>query len=166
MSEQSSANSYRDFSISAKDVLAIGFRRKRMIAVTFTAVFLGAVLVGIFSPPSYQAHTKLLVKRERVDPVITPSQDTRMLMRDDVTEEELNSEVELLESDDVLRQVVVTSGLQKHRSWLSFWKVNEAERIAKATERLRADLVVEAIRKSNIISITYTSHTRNWPPTF
>lgn len=158
MNEQFSANSLRDFSISAKDVLAIGFRHKRMIAVSFSAIFLGAVLVAVFTPRSYQAHTKLLVKRERVDPVITPAQDTRVLMRDDVTEEELNSEVELLESDDVLRQVVLACGLQKHRSLLAFWKVNEAERIAKATERLRTDLAVEAMKKSNIISITYSSH--------
>jgi uncharacterized protein involved in exopolysaccharide biosynthesis len=157
MSEQFLASGDRHFSISAKDVLAIGFRRKRLITVCFAAVFLGAVLVSIFLPASYQAHTKLLVKRERVDPVITPGQDAQVVMRDDVTEEELNSEVELLESDDVLRQVVVACGLQNRHSWFAFGKNDEAERIAKSIKRLRSGLQVEVMKKTNLIAITYSS---------
>lgn len=156
MSEQfTSGQSF--LSISAKDIIAIGFRRKRIIAVCFTAIFLGAVLVGVFSPASYQAHTKLLVKRERVDPVVTPGQDAPVVMHDDVTEEELNSEVELLESDDVLRQVVVATGLEAHQSRFRLFKSDEAERIAKATQRLRASLQVDAMKKSDLISVVYTS---------
>jgi uncharacterized protein involved in exopolysaccharide biosynthesis len=157
VNEQFSTNSNRDFSFSAKDVVAIVFRRKRIIVVCFAAIFLGAVLVAVLSPASYQAHTKLLVKRERVDPVITPGQDAPVVMHDDVTEEELNSEVELLESDDVLRQVVIATGLHAHHSFFSSGKSDEPARIAKATERLRASLQVDAVKKSNLISITYSS---------
>jgi len=155
VSDSFSTNGSRVLSISAKDVVAIGFRRKRIIILCFSAIFLGAVLVGIFSPSTYQAHTKLLVKRERVDPVITPGQDAPMEMHDEVTEEELNSEVELQESDDVLRQVVSATGLDSHRSL--FGKSDEASRIAKATQRLRSSLQVDAVKKSNLISITYSS---------
>ena len=157
MNQQFSTNSDRDFSFSAKDVVAIAFRRKRIIGVCFAAIFLGAVLAAVLSPASYQAHTKLLVKRERVDPVITPGQDAPVMVHDDVTEEELNSEVELLESDDVLRQVVLATGLHVHHSFLSSGKSDEATRIAKATERLRSSLQVDAVKKSNLISITYSS---------
>lgn len=162
MSEHDSVNRHavdrhQDFPISAKDVLAIAFRRKRLIAMSFTAVVLAAVLVSVFLPPSYEAHTKLLVKRERVDPVITPGQDAPVMLHNDVTEEELNSEVELLESDDVLRQVVVASGLQNYHSWLPFRKPNPAEQIEKATKRLRGSLGVDAMKKTNVINITYTA---------
>jgi len=151
-------NETRVLSITAKDVVAIGFRRKRIILMTFSAIFLGAVLFGIFSPASYEAHTKLLVKRERVDPVVTPGQDTPVLMHDDVTEEELNSEVELLESDDVLRQVVTATGLDTPQSLLGFLRQpDENARLAKATARLRSNLVVDAVKKSNLISVTYSS---------
>jgi uncharacterized protein involved in exopolysaccharide biosynthesis len=153
-----SNNEHRVLAISAKDVVAIGFRRKRIIVVTFSAIFLGAVLVGLFSPSTYEAHTKLLVKRERVDPVITPGQDAPVVMHDDVTEEELNSEVELLESDDVLRQVVTETGLDAPHSLFGFLRQpDEQARIAKATQRLRSGLVVDAVKKSNLISITYSS---------
>jgi|SRR5271169_2012605 len=156
MSEQSSAHGNAAYSISAKDILGIGFRHKRTIAVCFSAVFLGAVLVGVLTPASYKAHTKLLLKRERVDPVISPGQEAQVVMQNEVSEEDLNSEVELLESDDVLQQVVVTSGLQNRPSWLSFGKANPAERIAQATKRLRSSLQVEVMKKTNLISITYS----------
>jgi uncharacterized protein involved in exopolysaccharide biosynthesis len=158
VSDTFSNNNPRPLSISAKDIVAIGFRRKRIMIVCFSAIFLGAVLVGIFSPASYQAHTKLLVKRERVDPIVTPGQEAPVVMHDDVTEEELNSEVELLESDDVLRQVVVTTGLSADHSLFHFRKQNEASRIARAAARLRSSLVVDAIKKSNLISVTYSSN--------
>lgn len=158
MSDTLANNSSKVVSISVKDVLGILFRRKRIIVMTFSAIFLGSLLLGILSPASYQAHTKLLVKKERVDPVITPTKDEPMVAHDDVTEEELNSEVELLESDDVLRQVVTATGLDAHRSLLGFGNANsEQGRIAKATTRLRAALQVDAVKKSNLISITYTS---------
>jgi uncharacterized protein involved in exopolysaccharide biosynthesis len=151
-------NSSRMLSISAKDVLAILFRRKRIIVMTFSAIFLGSVLLGILSPASYSAHTKLLVKRERIDPVVTPGKEEPIMAHDDVTEEELNSEVELLESDDVLRQVVTATGLSEYRSLLSFGNANsEQGRIAKATQRLRGALQVDAVKKSNLISVTYSS---------
>ena len=66
MSEQYSTKPTSAYTISAKDILGIGFRHKRMIAMCFSAIFLGAVLVGILLPPSYKAHTKLLLKRERI----------------------------------------------------------------------------------------------------
>ena len=74
MNELQSHPGDQGFSISAKDLIAIGFRHKRSMLFCFLAVFLGAVLVGILMPTSYQAHTEILVKRERVDPVISPGQ--------------------------------------------------------------------------------------------
>jgi|HubBroStandDraft_6_1064221.scaffolds.fasta_scaffold00009_58 uncharacterized protein involved in exopolysaccharide biosynthesis len=156
MTEQSSGNGNSAFTISTKDILGIGFRHKRMIGVCFSAIVLGAVLVGILLPASYKAHTKLLLRRERIDPVVSPGQETQML-HDDVSQEDLNSEVELLESDDVLRQVVVACGLQNHHSWHLFRTPDADENIAKATARLRGDLQVEALAKTNLISISYTS---------
>jgi uncharacterized protein involved in exopolysaccharide biosynthesis len=145
--------------VSMKDIVAIGFRHQRSMILCFLAVFSGAVLVGILMPTSYQAHTKILIKRERVDPVISPGQSASMMVKDEVTEEQLNSEVELLESDEVLRQVAVASGLQNRTSLLAqlLGREDEAGKIAKAAQRLRGALVVEPMKKTNLISITYSS---------
>jgi uncharacterized protein involved in exopolysaccharide biosynthesis len=160
MNEQYSNNSgFRTFPISVKDVVAIGFRHKRSMLLCFLAVFLGAVLVGILMPTSYQAHTKILVKRERVDPVISPGLSAPVMVKEEVTEEELNSEVELLESDDVMRQVVMAAGLEKRSSFMGrlLGRDDEAGKIAKAAQRLRGSLAVEPMKKTNLISITYSS---------
>jgi uncharacterized protein involved in exopolysaccharide biosynthesis len=54
---------------------------------------------------------KLLVRQERVDPVVTADKTAMVASRPEVTEEELQSEVELLKSRDLLEQVVKTCGL-------------------------------------------------------
>jgi uncharacterized protein involved in exopolysaccharide biosynthesis len=154
-------------SFSSRDLVAVGFRHKRAIVITFCAMLAGAVLAAVFQPPDYKASTKFLIERARLDPVVSPGQDAAAV-RAEVTEEELNSEVELLQSADVLQQVVVTTGLHHRRTLLTRLHVNdmlghlglkdsEEERIAKAVTTLQKDLKVEAIRKSNLISVSYTS---------
>ncbi len=159
MSDFQSQGGDQNFSINVKDLLAIGFRHKRAMLMCFLAVFAGAVLVSILMPTSYQAHTQILVKRERVDPVISPGQAAPVMVKEEVTEDELNSEVELLESDDVMQQVAVATGLNKRTSLMGkiLGREDEAGKTAKAAKRLRGGLVVEPIKKTNLISITYSS---------
>jgi uncharacterized protein involved in exopolysaccharide biosynthesis len=159
MNQLPTSGSDQNFSINVKDLVAIGFRHQRAMLLCFLAVFCGAVMVGILMPTSYQAHTKILIKRERVDPVISPGQNAQVMVKDEVTEEEQNSEVELLESDDVMRQVAVACGLQKRISLMGklFGREDEAGKIAKAAQRLRGSLVVEPMKKTNLISVTYSS---------
>jgi uncharacterized protein involved in exopolysaccharide biosynthesis len=68
----------------------------------------------------------------------------------------------------VLRQVVVTTGLHHRRTLLTRLHVTdilshlglkdtEEEHIAKAVTTLQKDLKIEAVRKSNLISVSYTS---------
>jgi uncharacterized protein involved in exopolysaccharide biosynthesis len=110
------ANERASFSFSLRDLLAIGFRHKRTAMLCFFGIVLGSLLAAIFQPPQYRATTKFLVDRERQDPVVSPEQSAPVMMRNEVTEEELNSEIELLRSEDVLRQVVVSCGLEQRKS--------------------------------------------------
>jgi len=147
------------FSFTLRDFVAIGFRHKRLLVLCFGGLLLGTVLATVLIPPKYQAVTKILVKRERVDPVVTSQRSDPMQVKEDVGEEELNSEIELIESDDVLRQTVIANGLQRHKSMLSYLGIrpSEDEQISKAVMRLKADLHVDLLKKSTIISLTYTS---------
>src|SRR5258707_13233952 len=154
MSEQFSSNysqnnDHQSLSIGVKELVAIGFRHKRSMLFCFLAVFLGAVLVGVLMPTNYQANTKILVKRERVDPVISPGQSAPVMVKDEVTEEELNSEVELLESDDVMRQVAIASSVQNRSSLMGriFGREDEAVTIAQVATGLPAGLAIEPMRK-------------------
>jgi uncharacterized protein involved in exopolysaccharide biosynthesis len=81
------------------------------------------------------------------------------MVRSEVTEEELNSEIELLQSGDVLRQVVSSCGLDQAKALREYilGPLTPEKKIAKATERLQNALQIEPIKKSNLISVSYTS---------
>jgi uncharacterized protein involved in exopolysaccharide biosynthesis len=77
----------------------------------------------------------------------------------DVSEEEINSEIEILKSGDVARRVVLAVGLDKKKSLSEyiFGPATQEERTSKAVDRLMGDLKIEPVNKSHVITVTYTS---------
>lgn len=161
MSEQEIivSNPNRALAFTRRDVVAIGFRHKRALLLSFFGVLLGVGLSMVFLPPQYRGETKVLITRERVDPVITAEQNVPIIFSEKVTDEDLNSEVELIRSDDVLRQVVAACGLDEHKSLLERlgFKLSPEKKRAKAVQQLQADLHVDPIKDTHLISITYSS---------
>ncbi len=160
MNEAMNSHGHRTYSFTARDVVAIGFRHQRVLGLCFAGVLLGVSLSALFLPTKYRAETKLLVKRERVDPVVSPEQNAPMTFHDTVSEEEINSEVELIQSPDVLQKVVATCGLDKKKFLSSLLHPGQTpqNRMDKAVLDLRSDLQLEVIKKTNVISIAYESH--------
>src|SRR3982750_4001078 len=77
-------------------LLSVGYRRKRMVSVCAIVTLVAAVLAAVVLP-RYEAEAKILVTRTRIDPTVSSqSDDKQRIMRDAVTEEEINSEVGLL----------------------------------------------------------------------
>ena len=152
-----------------RDLLAPVFRWRRLFVISFFGIFLGAVLSGLLLPKDFEAQMKILVRRERVDPMVTPDRDAQPQLRVEVTEEELNSEVELLKSRDLLEKVVTTCGLHELRSNSAWSRLvslleprealapNEDLRISRAVRKLEKTLQVEPIKKSNLIRVSYES---------
>lgn len=143
-----------------RDLLAVGFRHKRAFALCFCGVLLGTMLAALLMPPTYRSETRILVKHERVDPIVSADQTAPMVQgrNDEVTEEQMNSEAALVTSDDVLRRTVVACGLQNRKSLVGWiFGRTEEQKIAKAVDRLQSSLKVEPVRKSNLISISYES---------
>jgi uncharacterized protein involved in exopolysaccharide biosynthesis len=138
-----------------RDVVAVLFRRRRVFIVSFALVFLAAVLYAFFLP-SYQSQMKILVRRGRLDPPMAAQPTAASeYSRYDVTEEELNSEVELLKNNDILRRVVLANRLeQQERRW---WRQNNEVQIARAVRRLASSLDVQPVRKTRLISVRYQS---------
>lgn len=132
--------------------------RHRLVALlVFTCVF--AAVIGSVSlmPSEYEASMKLLVKRERMDPVMTPSSQASSQAGNEVSEEELNSEVELLQGRDLLEQVVVAVGLVTPPGERDRGPESSRAAIARAVRTLQSDLNVSAIRKTNLIEVQYRS---------
>jgi uncharacterized protein involved in exopolysaccharide biosynthesis len=147
------------FGFTLRDLLAIGFRHKRAFVLCFGGILAGSILAMFLVPPTYESVSQILVKRERVDPVVSAEKDSPMQVKE-VSEEEMNSEAALINSDDVLRKTVVDSGLDKAPGTLSFLSFGQTadRRIAKAIDKLHANLKIEPLKKTDVIQITYSAH--------
>jgi uncharacterized protein involved in exopolysaccharide biosynthesis len=115
------------------------------------AVFGAASIAVLLQPKTYEAQMKILVKRERVEPVVSADPDLPTQARTDVTEAELNSEVELLRSRDLLEQVAVASGLPGGESNTAGGR----DSLPRVVQRLQSNLTIDPIRGSNLIKLTY-----------
>lgn len=144
-------------SFTMRDLLAMAFRRKRTAVICFLGVMLGTVLAVIMNP--YRASTKFLIAHERVDPVVTAEASDALAHVPIVTEEEINSEIEILKSADVARQVVLACGLNKKKSLSEyiFGASTPEKRTEKAVRALENTVKIDPVNKSQVIVVTYTS---------
>jgi uncharacterized protein involved in exopolysaccharide biosynthesis len=139
-----------------RDVVAMGFRRRRIALICFSGFLLGTIMFALLTP-KYRAETEILVKRERVDPVVSAELTQPLTIQADVQEEEMNSEVEIIKSDDVLRKVVAQCDLDKPPKHAWFGSHTPQQRADMALDGLRSSLIVEALPKTHIIRIAYSS---------
>ncbi len=136
-----------------RDVVAVLFRQRWPMLAVFVLVVVAVAVSGVWVP-KYEAKMKILALRQRSDELITPSANApAQFSNDQVSEEDLNSEVELLNSDDLLRKVVLATGLER-QSGLSTGGDSSVS-VAKAVRKLSKDLKIEPLRKTNVISVTY-----------
>jgi len=147
----------------ARDFLAIGFRQRRLIINTFLGLFSIAVVIAIFLPRKYEAQMKILVRHERAESVVSPERESPVRWQTEVSEEELQSEAELIKSRDLLTKVVVACNLQEPSSssfWTSLWKKDGDigdQRVSRAVLKLEKALTVQPIKLTNLISVSYKS---------
>lgn len=136
--------------VALRDIASVLFRHKRTFVV-YLCIFLAAtVLVAFLLPRQYRASAKILVEHQRPDNTLSPEgQNTYQGPPSPVTEADLESEIELMQTDDILQHIVVHSGLAgRHPS---------TRDIDRAAERLHNALLISPIKESNIIDISYRS---------
>jgi uncharacterized protein involved in exopolysaccharide biosynthesis len=105
---------------------------------------------------------EILVNRERQDPLVTTEATTQMLPSSmPVTEDEINSEAELLLSSDVLQEVVLANGLDQQNGFsLTDWlhpNQTRDERVARAVRRLAKKIKIKPVAKADLIDVRYNS---------
>jgi uncharacterized protein involved in exopolysaccharide biosynthesis len=152
-----------------RDLLAIAFRHRRLMVISFLGILFGAILAAVLQHNRYEAGMEILVKRERIDPVVTSETSAQPQFAVPVTAEELNSELELLKSRDLLEKIVLASGLQHQQdsAWSRVLAAITARtgaqppekdaRIARAVLKLEKELKTEVVTKTNLIAVKYES---------
>ena len=159
--------------ITLPSLVAILLRRWKIACLLFAGIEIGVFLYIAGLPPSYSSTTKLMLNRGRINSVVTTDDEVRPRQSASVTVEELNTELELLQSRDTLGKVVQACGLNEVPSKSGIWKslqdklglAEDADsdkgsdeiRIARAVASLRANLEVVPVRQSNLIELTYSS---------
>jgi uncharacterized protein involved in exopolysaccharide biosynthesis len=164
MLEENSLQYFNRQRFTLRDVAAIGFRYRQVIGLCVVGIIFGAVLAAIILP-QYRAEAKFLVTSGRVDPVIAPLPEaSNPIANYELTPEQLNSEVELLNSYDLLRKVVVACDLHHSKSY--FGKLiaaartlglTEDQKIDKATMKLAKEIDIQAVPKTNVIQVAFES---------
>lgn len=138
-------------SFTLRELAAIFFRQSRPMAATFCCVVAAALVFALLSP-RYEAHFRVLLRHGRSDPPVSGQSGNAIdFSRSEITEEEQNSEAELLRDETLLRQVVAAAGLV---SASSDEKNRQAE-IERSVRKLATRLEVEPVRRSNLIDIRY-----------
>lgn len=143
-------NSHSKSPPTLRELAAILFRQSRFVVVAFALVLLATFFYALFSP-RYEAHLKVLLRHGRSDPVVSSQPASPDFTRPAISEEELNSEVELLRDEGLLRQVVVQSGLVPPGDAVA----GRSEQVERAVRKLARTLTVEPLRKSNLIQVRY-----------
>jgi len=146
--------------MSLSEVASIFHRRRWLIAGIFTGVFLTVALVTFLMPPIYVTSAKVLIKKERAESMVSPSEDTKMVMKTEVSEEALNSEAEIFLSTPLLSKVAKSNGLDQRilEKRDSDLPVDSSVIMSIAIGRLKAALSAEPVPKSSIIKVSYESN--------
>jgi len=146
-------------SFNLRGFLEIGFRQRRVIINSFLGILSVAVLLAFLLPKKYEAQMKILVRHERAESVVSPERESPVQWRTEVSEEELQSEAELIKSRDLLTKVVVACDLQ-NLGVSSFWNRagdKDDQRVSRAVLALEKNLAVQPIKLTNLISVAYKS---------
>jgi uncharacterized protein involved in exopolysaccharide biosynthesis len=157
MPDQDPARKVEESTSPTMRELAMVLFRQRKLFVGVSGLVFALGLAYAFAGSSYRAHVRVLVRRGRADPPVAAQENAPPdFSRVEVTEEELNSEVELLKDDDVLRRVVQANNLAAH-DWLRWLRPHEEEaaRVERAAKKLANRLEVESIKKTNLIAVSY-----------
>ena len=162
------SNTDHQHPLTLRDIAQAVFRHKRAVIICFSTLFVATILYCFVLPPKYESETKILIQKDtRLDPMVSTlaEQQLPMMAHSEVTEEDINSEVEVILSDDVLHKVVATLGADNMKApgipdpmslVMGLIDGNDPKKkVARLVDDLQHRLDVEPVKKSNIITITY-----------
>ena len=152
-----------------RELIAIAFRRKRLIGISFLGILGLFALIMSMVPNMYDAEMKILVKQSRVDPLVSPNpvQPERV---GNLTEQDLESEAELLRSRDVLQGAAADCMVKKpgFDAWSFVPVVNafaaaapargtDLLAVTKEARDLAENMQITPLKNSDVISVSYSS---------
>lgn len=133
-------------------------RSKWLIVVALPSIaVLATLLMAFMLPPSYTAKASLLVSfgREYVFRPMVGASESILPWRPETI---INSELEILNSDDLKRQIVEVTGPEELIASPSEFMTGSpvrAQEVVKAVETLRSGLSLKGVKDSNVIQVYF-----------
>ena len=157
---------------SVRDFLTVLFHRKRIILTFAVTVFVVATLASFLMSPVYETRATILVKKSQAEVPLVPTESSQLIISQ-LTEEDLNSEIEILKSRQLVEEVLEALGVDE--SWRKKNLVGDALRglrqilgaakLSYSEElmlHLQKELEISAVRRSNVIQVSYRSTDPEW----
>ncbi len=144
--------------LSFKDVVAMIYRRRWLALGLFSTIFLIVALFTILQSSIYMTRAQLLFKKERINTVVSASEGAAAEGKPQLSEEALNSEIEILKSSTLMREV-----LRRDQVYQQIIGPEKAQTLDSTTALelavalLKRDLDSQIVPKSNIVQVTYES---------
>jgi polysaccharide biosynthesis transport protein len=132
------------------------FRRKRLFLWTVVTILLVTTAITLLLPRQYASVTKFLIQNTRGNVVVTPERTNSASAPNDVTDTQVNSEMEILHSHDVVDSIA-------DPEWAATTVQQQTPARIKRHEKLLADFEkrfrTEAVLRTNIINVTVFADT-------
>ncbi|MGH7598144.1 MAG: GumC family protein [bacterium] len=145
-----------DLALSFKDVVAMIYRRRWLASGLFSAVFLIVAVFTVLQPSIYATRAQLLFKKERINTVVSASDGAAVEGKPQLSEEALNSEIEILKSSTLMRDVLRHNQLyQQIIGPEKTQTLDSTTALELAVVLLKSDLNSQIVPKSNIVQVMY-----------
>jgi uncharacterized protein involved in exopolysaccharide biosynthesis len=153
---------------SVRDFLNIIFKRQYQILLFFIIIFTTFAVATFLTKPTYETKAQVLVNLGR-ESIYVPAAGSESLVLSINHEEQINSEIEILKSRSLAKEVVDLLGPavifpnfdnRNHSVQASMLSASDDRTLPaeKALLALQKKLDVQAIKKSNVIEVSF-SHT-------
>ena len=129
--------------------------------VVLGVVAITAVYILLF-PRRYRSEMDILVQNKRGDEQITPNRINGEITINGVTEEQINSEIQLLTSRGLANQVMDPGWSSRAEAKMTHEQLKAHD---KAVTRFEKHLSVSMVRKSNVIQVAFIASDPKRPPT-
>jgi uncharacterized protein involved in exopolysaccharide biosynthesis len=139
--------------IGLRELLTITFCHRGKIVAAFVLPFLVAAALFFIAPKTYRAQTNILVKAGRE--YMSPPDGGSAAAPTSTMQEDINSEMTLLTSRAVTQSTIDSIGLKNLYPDLVANPPGGLSLMDAAVKRFDADRGVDAVKMSNIISVTF-----------
>ncbi len=138
--------------VNLKDIVSAIFKHRWKVLLCALAGIIGAATLFVVQPPLYESQAKLLVRyvvdRSAIDPVESAASAPSTTGR--FSDNLINSEVEILTSQDLARQIAESIGFERLTAKTGLPPTRSA-----ATYVIVSGLTVTARKGSNVITVSY-----------